>query len=273
VVALAMIYVGGKLGEAVPSLKFFAPMQFKLDVAWSVAPVTLVFIGMVVFNNLCLKYVEVSFYQVARSLSVVFSVIMTYFYFGQKTSSRALACCGVIVFGFAIGSWGEVNFSFIGSVFGVISSLFVAAYGIAVKKALNVLNNDNDVLLIYNTILSIILMAPIILISGEVQVMMEDPVLQTGSAWVELTIAGVFGLLINIATYLQISLTSALTHNISGTAKATLQSILGVLIYRNPINAVGIIGIAAVLAGSFLYTYVRKLEMDAKDAQQAPPTK
>src|SRR3990167_9090606 len=94
VVALGMIYVGGILGESVPSLKFFAPMQFKMDVALSVAPVTLVFVGMVVFNNLCLKYVEVSFYQVGRSLTVIFSVIFTYVFLGQKTSFRALLCCG-----------------------------------------------------------------------------------------------------------------------------------------------------------------------------------
>lgn len=53
---------------------------------------------------------------------------------------------------------------------------------------------------------------------------------------VMMTLAGVAGLLINTATYLQIKFTSPLTHAISGTAKACVQTILGVMIYQNPIS-------------------------------------
>lgn len=229
---------------------------------------TLIFVGMVVFGNLCLKYVEVSFYQVARSLTLIFTVSFTYAFLGQSTSVRALGCCALLVFGFIVGSWGEVNFSVVGSLFGVASSAFVALYGIYVKKALNVLNNDSDILLVYNTILSIVLLLPFILAS-EMGVLLDAPVLRTWSAWVELTVAGVFGLLINIATYLQISLTSALTHNISGTAKACAQTVLGFMIYRNPVSLASGVGITCVIVGAFLYTYVRKQEMDAKDAAKA----
>jgi hypothetical protein len=105
-----------------------------------------------------------------------------------------------------------------------------------VKKALVVLNNDSDVLLVYNTILSIVFILPLIFLS-ELQVCVaflsflvslkflsskviaSSETLRLSSTWIELTVAGVFGLLINIATYLQISHTSALTHNISGTVK------------------------------------------------------
>jgi hypothetical protein len=39
-------------------------LEFKTNVARQVLPLTLVFVGMIAFNNLCLSYVEVSFYQV-----------------------------------------------------------------------------------------------------------------------------------------------------------------------------------------------------------------
>ncbi len=73
-VALVLIHVGSEVAKVYPSLKFFAPLEFKTNVAIAVAPVTGVFIGMVVFNNLCLKYVEVSFYQVylIQGLSFLF---------------------------------------------------------------------------------------------------------------------------------------------------------------------------------------------------------
>jgi GDP-fucose transporter C1 len=269
VVALAVIWIANELTKMNPVFKFFAPIEFKTNIAVSVAPVTGVFVGMVVFNNLCLKYVEVSFYQTARSLTIVFSVVLTYFILHVKTSYMAMACCGVVMLGFIVGSAGEVNFSLIGWAFGITSSLFVALYGIFVKRALNVLNGDSDVLLVYNTILSIGMLLPLIAVT-EMTAMMESVSLRSLSTWIELTIAGVFGLLINIATYLQIAHTSALTHNISGTAKvrgfcckkkfdkrivkACAQTVLGVIIYQNEISAMAVVGIVLVIGGSAAYT-------------------
>ena len=40
-----------------------------------VLPVSLVFVGMIVFNNLTLKYLGVAFYNVGRSLTTVFNVV------------------------------------------------------------------------------------------------------------------------------------------------------------------------------------------------------
>ena len=92
-----------------------------------------------------------------------------------------------------------------------------------------------------------------------------------------MTLAGVAGLLINTATYLQIKFTSPLTHAISGTAKACVQTVLGVMIYQNPVSFLvrrsntalacylihlqNGVGILLVIIGSFLYSYVRYLEM------------
>lgn len=54
--------------------------------------------------------------------------------------------------------------------------------------------------------------------------------------------------------------TSPLTHNISGTAKAALQSVLAFWIWGNPATFKGIIGIIFVLGGSLLYTVVKMRE-------------
>jgi hypothetical protein len=47
-----------------------------------------------------------------------------------------------------------------------------------------------------------------------------------------LIFAGVLGTLMNIASFFQIKYTSALTHNVSGTAKSCVQSILAWFIYQ-----------------------------------------
>jgi GDP-fucose transporter C1 len=52
---------------------------------------------MITFNNLCLKYVGVAFYNVGRSLTTVFNVLLSYLLLKQVTSFYALLTCGVII--------------------------------------------------------------------------------------------------------------------------------------------------------------------------------
>ena len=80
--------------------------------------------------------------KVARSLSIVFNIIFTYTILGKETSKNALVSCGIVLAGFLIGSYGEINFSWLGIIFGVGSSCFVALYGIYVKKKLVELDNN-----------------------------------------------------------------------------------------------------------------------------------
>jgi solute carrier family 35 (GDP-fucose transporter), member C1 len=60
---------------------------------------------------------------------------------------------------------------------------------------------------------------------------------------------------------MQIKATSALTHNISGTAKACVQTVLAFWIWQNPTSAVNVFGIIFVLAGTLAYAWVRNEEM------------
>jgi len=74
-------------------------------------------------------------------------------------------------------------------------------------------------LLYYNTINSIILLAPFMLLTGELFEIQHLTFLSSGRFWFNMTAAAVMGYLINIASFLQIKYTSPLTHMISGTAK------------------------------------------------------
>lgn len=88
------------LAACCPGAMDFPPLHLDLRVARSVLPLSVVFIGMITFNNLCLKYVGVAFYNVGRSLTTVFNVLLSYLLLKQTTSFYALLTCGVI-----IGEW------------------------------------------------------------------------------------------------------------------------------------------------------------------------
>lgn len=210
------------------------------------------------------RYVEVSFYNVARSLTIVFNVVLTFFLLGESTSFNTLACLVAVILGFFVGSVGEVRFSFIGTVFGVISSLFVSLNSIYTKKVMGLVDNNQWKLSAYNNINACILFIPLIIGTGELDIIRkESHLLFSFSFWFIMVIGGIFGFLIGIVTIMQIKLTSPLTHNISGTAKACVQTVLAFMIWKNPTTAENILGIFLVLFGSMAYTYVRTQEMAA----------
>jgi GDP-fucose transporter C1 len=216
---------------------------------------------MITFNNLCLKWVEVSFYNVARSLTIVFNVGFSFYMLGSVSSQKTMVCLGVVIIGFFIGAQGELNFSMKGTVAGILSSLFVSLNSIYTKKVLPVVDNDHWKLTFYNNVNACIIFLPLILVF-EHQPLYHAFGTQFLSPlfWFAMSVAGFFGFSIGIVTVLQIKATSPLSHNISGTAKAAVQSMMAFYIWGNQATFMGVLGIFTVLGGSLLYTYVKMNE-------------
>ena len=262
VVALALLVVCGALGKSVSFFSLVPPFEFNQVIAREILPLSFIYVGMLAFNNLCLKYVEVTFYQVARSLSIVFNILFTYVLLGKDTSMNAIISCLIVFAGFFVGAYGEINFSWEGIFYGVGSSCFVALYGIYVKKKLVIVDNNEWRLLHYNTFMATVILLPLVWLSGEFSFLSDPEIHFLGefSFWNIMIITAVAGFLINIAIFLQIKVTTPLTNTISGTAKvritrsqilcltfplthplfipsqACVQTLLGWLVFRNDIS-------------------------------------
>ncbi|RYE83413.1 MAG: hypothetical protein EOO65_03995, partial [Methanosarcinales archaeon] len=197
----------GAVGASAPQgswFRQFPKVSYNVDTAKKLAPLSLIFVGMIAFNNLCLQYVEVSFYNVARSLTIVFNVIFTYYLLGQTTSFKTLICLAVVVAGFFIGSESEVNFSLLGTLFGISSSVFVSLNSIFTKKAMPAVNNNEWTLCAYNNINATLLLIPLILLTSEREIIAQNVHLFFSfSYWLLMVGGGVFGFLIGIVTIMQ----------------------------------------------------------------------
>ncbi|PRP80125.1 hypothetical protein PROFUN_12208 [Planoprotostelium fungivorum] len=272
VVALVIVGILGHLGKSYPMLSIIPPLEFNVVIAQKVLPLAVVFVGMVAFNNLCLANVEVTFYQVVRSLTIVFTIIFTFTILGQSTSMATIQASAIVVLGFFVGSYGEVNFSWAGVIYGVTSSAFVSLYGIYVKKVMSAVNGDQWRLLIYNTGISIVLMLPTLWLMGEASELSSNPKFYELSNWIGMTVTGIFGFLINIAVFLQIKYTSPLTNNISGTLKACLQTLFAMIWYQNEVSSMAALGIFLVIAGSAYYSQVKYSEMKKNTEPTLPTT-
>jgi len=217
---------------------------------------------------------QVSFYNVARSLTILFNVVFTYFMLNTKTSQAVLASLGVVVLGFFLGSEGEVNFSLIGTLFGVTSSCFVSLNSIFTKRLMPVVDNDKWRLAFYNNVNASFLFFPLMFMFGEHRIIqLHAYKLWDFQYWLMMSLAGVLGFLIGIVTVMQITFTSPLTHNISGTAKACLQTILAYTWFKNAYTLNAILGLGLVLVGSLAYAIVRMREEEMeRRARTASPT-
>lgn len=169
---------------------------------------------------------------------------------GQRTSYKALACCGLIVAGFflgidqenALGKTSLIIFVFsidlilgtlsmMGAFFGVASSVFVALNAIYTTRCLPCVDNNVWRLCLYNNFNACILFLPLMIIFGESSVVFNYAKIFNLPFWFAMTMAGVLGFSMGYVTGYQIQMTSPLTHNVSGTAKSYVQTLMAVIIY------------------------------------------
>ncbi|NP_001008590.1 GDP-fucose transporter 1 [Danio rerio] len=264
VVSVGLCLLMSFLSSLCPGSVDFPSLKFDLRVSREILPLTIVFISMITFNNLCLKYVGVAFYTVGRSLSTVFNVILSYVVLKQTTSLYAVLCCGVILGGFWLGVDQEAvagSLSWAGVVFGVIASLCVSLNAIFTKKVLPVVDGNIWKLSYYNNLNAIVLFLPLLIILGEVKSVFEFSRLTDLHFWGMMTLGGVFGFAIGYVTGLQIKFTSPLTHNVSGTAKSCAQTVLAVVYWASEKSTLWWTSNLMVLGGSFAYTWVKGMEM------------
>lgn len=273
-----LINGSGGAQQQAPKPSFFSQFpqaEYTWDVGRRIFPLSVIFVCMITFNNLCLKWVEVSFYNVARSFTIVFNVFFSFIFLRSTSSCKTVACLGVVIIGFLIGTVGEINFSMRGTVSGLLSSLFVSLNSIFTKKLLPVVDDNHWRLTFYNNVNASLLFIPLMIyFEKDIILAAIDDQLVSKTFWTAMCVAGFFGFSIGIVTVLQIKATSPLTHNISGTAKAALQSMMAFYIWGNEATLLGVLGIFVVLGGSLFYTYVKMEEgrraqmMNAQQQQQ-----
>ena len=158
-----------------------------------------------------------------------------------------------------------------GVLYGVCASASVALNAIYTKKVLPLVDNNIWRLTMYNNVNATLLFLPLMFLFGEVGEVIGFPLLYDLKFWFFMCLSGVFGFAIGTVTGLQIQFTSPLTHNISGTAKAAVQTVIACLYYSQYKSGLWWLGNATVLGGSAAYTEVKRREMKA--THQLPATK
>lgn len=225
------------------------------------------------FSNYTLKYVDASFYQIARGLLLPFTVATSYVVLHTRPSSRILVSCSVVTMGFLVGVFMDaIPISPFGITFGITSSAITAVHSVVIKKSLDVVHGSALHLSWYTNLLSAVLMIPLVLLSGEgpavfdlffgpspiVLVQGELSALNT-FIWGSL-ITGSVGFLMSVASVLSIKVTSPITHMVSSAVRGVAASLLGMWLFGDILSGGRISSIAIILGGSIYYTWIKHVE-------------
>ncbi|KAJ7468023.1 hypothetical protein FB451DRAFT_1257813 [Mycena latifolia] len=262
-------------------LKLFPDrLTFDLKICKGLIPMVALNVLGLSFSNYTLKYVDASFYQVARGLVLPFTVAASLAVLPSRPSVRILAACAIVTAGFFIGVLLDgTPLSLVGIAFGVASSSITAIASVVIKQSLKVVDNSTILLSWYTNLLSAVVLVPLVLLAGEgprvlallsghpnADASITDPPQLHTFFWGSL-ITGAVGFLMSIAGLLSIKVTSPITHMISSAVRGVASSFLGKWFFHDIISSGRATSIAVVLGGSIYYTWVKHQETEVAAAE------
>ena len=121
--------------------------NINMDAAKKLTPVVAVNIIGLVFNTLCLRDVDASFFQIARGMVLPMTIAASSMSTRTTPSVRVLAAAGIVTMGFLLGispaslmpsrfapaNAQSTSVSFISLIYGLMSSLFIAVHSVLIK--------------------------------------------------------------------------------------------------------------------------------------------
>ncbi|KAI0045215.1 hypothetical protein FA95DRAFT_1543973 [Auriscalpium vulgare] len=243
--------------------------RLDLHVARKLVPVVTVNIVGLVFNTLCLRDVEASFFQIARGLVLPLTIAVSSTTTQTAPPGRVLVAAGIVATGFFVGIAPEGGLpsaavpSTLGLFYGVLSALFIAIHSVLVKASLPHCNNSTIQLAYWTNAGSAVIVLPFMLLNREpakVVAMMADAEWNMKVfVWGSL-ITGFFGFLLCIAGLLSIKVTSPITHMFSSAARSVIQTLLGVGLFHDVLTINRVVSLVVISSGTMYYTWVKSQE-------------
>ncbi|KAH9942960.1 hypothetical protein B0H21DRAFT_494952 [Amylocystis lapponica] len=256
--------------------------KLELKTARKLLPVTLVNVIGLLFNILCLRGVEASFFQIARGLVLPLTITVSSLHTRSLPSWHVVLAALIVTVGFLLGvapnameSMSLQDWRSSPILYGVLSSLFIAIHSVLIKMSLPHAHNSTIQLAYWQNLGSALFLAPCTLFYGEFaqfSMLMSRPDWNSQVfAWGSL-VTGVFGFLLCVAGLLSIKVTSPITHMFSSAARSVIQTLLGVWLFNDLLTTVRAASIMVILFGSLFYTWL-KMYVEQPPPRPSPPRK
>jgi len=252
-------------GAALVSKRVEIP-AWDVEVGKKLIPVVLVNVIGLVFNTLCLRGVEASFFQIARGLVLPLTILISSVHTHTTPTPKIICAAGIVTIGFFLGIAPSSAVpvastpSLLSLFYGILSSLFIALHAVLIKGALPHCNDSTIQLAYWTNAGSALFLAPLVLFLGEpgvLRVLMYSDAWQGNVFFWGSVTTGVFGFLLCVAGLLSIKITSPITHMFSSAARSVLQTLLGVWLFNDVLTVNRGASIMVILSGTMYYTWLK----------------
>lgn len=235
-----------------------------------VLPISLAFCGYVVFNNISLLYNSVSFYQVMKILCTPAIIAIETLVYHKPTSFQIKLTLIPVCFGIFITVFTDVDINLVGTFFAIVAVGSNAMYTIYGKRKQNELNVNAMQILLYQSIMSAVILAFCIPVFDDVKELMNYEFTPQNILVIFLSCVTAF--LVNLSFFLIVGKTSPLSVNVLGYFKTCVVFIGGVMFFDTNADFKNICGITLTMIGVLFYTYVQVKGEEAKQpkANQQP---
>ncbi|CAE6392934.1 unnamed protein product [Rhizoctonia solani] len=293
---LPVLFLFNQMLIAVVLLHFSATLSPRVkipswdySVAKSLFPVVSVNAVGLVWNTLCLRAVDASYFQIARGLVLPLTIAVAAIHGRKAPSLLVLVSAVLVTAGFLIGTTHSATIttaaSRTGLLYGVLSALAIAVHAVLIGAALPKVHGSALELAYWSNAGTAVLLVPVMLLDGEAQTLWTVSQAWAGTSaqqpsmsvnWnvflVGSFVTGVFGFLLCVASLISIKVTSPVTHMFTSAVRSVLQTVLGVLIFKDIITTNRLASIGVILFGSCIYTWIKSKENQGRDNPQNTST-
>ncbi|KAK4746023.1 hypothetical protein SAY87_012335 [Trapa incisa] len=242
--------------ELVPRQYILSRRQF-----FKILGLSAIFCFSVVCGNTSLRYIPVSFNQAIGATTPFFTAIFAFLITFKRETAEVYLALIPVVFGIVLSSNSEPLFNLFGFLVCVSSTagraLKSVVQGLLLTSEAEKLHSMN--LLLYMAPMAALLLLPVTLyVEGNVAALTVEKA-SAGPFIIFLLLGNAtIAYLVNLTNFLVTKHTSALTLQVLGNAKAAVAAVVSVLIFRNPVTAMGMTGFAVTVMGVVLYSEAKK---------------
>ena len=241
--------------------------------------VAIAYAANVAFGLCSLFYVSIPMFGALKRLTILACWVGELFL--EKTSATYAVIPALLVMtgGTIVAGWNDLEFSFQGYVYGLLSCAgqglaFVLSKTVAKKSKKSEATSALDSVLsvVYlNSVVSSVLMGVLLTFTTHWRgdnLWKGGVDMQTGAMHCVVNVVSI--LFLNVVIFLDCTLNTPLTHAVAGNLKAAVTSIAGLIIFETELTTLGAAGLILNLAGGVWYSIVR---INLKKKKPETPTK
>ncbi|KAF3077323.1 triose-phosphate transporter family domain-containing protein [Trichoderma afarasin] len=219
----------------------------------TILPIGLLYSGSLICSNVVYLYLSVSFIQMLKAASPVAVLFASWSWGVAEPNLSKFVNVLVIVFGVAVSSFGEIQFSWVGFFFQIGGTCFEAVRVVMIQVMLSGegLNMDPLVSLYYYAPVCAVMNFLIALVS-EIPKFQWEHAVHAGFGMLFLNASIAF--ILNVASVFLIGKTSGLVMTLTGIFKSILLVVASVLIWSTQITFLQTVGYTIALAGLTYYS-------------------